>query len=76
MFDLLSIEEDDIAASHGWRLAPVYDLRLKRWRDSIISTGDGRHNNAEAATRHVIGMARQQIPLALKAIRLVTQGKK
>lgn len=62
MFDLLTIEEDAQAASEGWSLNYVFDLQKNKWIVEI--------SPSEMATT-VIGMARMNHPLALKALRLV-----
>lgn len=73
MFDLLTIEEDAVAAVQGWSLAHVYDLETKRWR--IMTLGSP---HAEAAGQFVVNRARSGDALAQKALGLVmnsNQGK-
>lgn len=68
MHDLLTIEEDKEAAKNGWGLHHVFDLATDRWQISILP--------AEAAGL-VVNLARNNHPLPLKALRLMTnQGKK
>lgn len=66
MLDLLTKEEDAVAAQQGWGLYHVYDLAVKQWVIRILPT--------EAAT-HVVDMARAHQPLPLKALRLMTHYK-
>ena len=66
MHDLLTIEEDKIAAAQGWGLYHVYDMVVNQWVIRILP--------AEAATA-VVALARNNQPLPLKALRLMTHYK-
>ena len=66
MHDLLTLEEDQIAAAQGWGLHHVYELELKQWVIRILP--------ATAAT-HVVTLARNNQALPLKALRLMTHYK-
>ena len=70
MHDLLTIEEDKIAATQGWGVYRVYDLETDKWSARILGTGEP---NSEAATNHVIANARMNNPLHQKALRLVME---
>ena len=73
MFDLLSVEEDQAAAAHGWQLCLVYDLATSRWLNQVLPY-DVRFTGAAHASAAVIEQAKSGSALALKALRLVMQG--
>ena len=73
MFDLLSVEEDRVAANHGWQLCLVYDLATSRWLNQVLPY-DVRFTGAAHASAAVIEQAKSGSALALKALRLVMQG--
>ena len=64
--DLLTIEEARAAAAQGWSLGHVYDLATRRWRVMVLGMP-----SAEAVSQHVVHLARNGQPLALKALSLV-----
>ena len=64
--DLLTKEEDAIAAQQGWGLYHVYDMAVSQWVIRILP--------AEAATL-VVNLAKNNHPLPLKALRLMTHYK-
>lgn len=66
MHDLLTIEEDKVAASQGWGLYHVYDMAVNQWVIRILP--------AETAPQ-VVNLARNNHPLPLKALRLMTHYK-
>lgn len=76
MCDLLSKEELIEAATLGWTLSNVYDLRLKRWMVVILPTALGRPPlfTAANAASCVIELAKQNHLLSTKALRLVMAG--
>lgn len=76
MFDLLTKEEDHVAAGQGWGLHYVHDQQLKKWRVQILPvTFAPPLASAESAMKHVINLARTQgQPLAVKALRLMAHG--
>lgn len=63
MHDLLTADEDKLAAAQGWGLYHVYDLATTQWVIRILP--------AEAAP-NVVNLARANHPLPLKALRLMT----
>ena len=67
MNDLLDAEEDKEAAKQGWGLHHVYELEEARWGIRILPA---------EATPHVVNLARQNHPLTLKALRLMTHYKR
>jgi hypothetical protein len=66
MHDLLTIEEDKVAAAQGWGLHHVYDMAVDQWVIRILPA---------QATEAVINLARANHPLPLKALRLMTHYK-
>ena len=64
--DLLTVEEAKAAASQGWSLGHVYDLATQRWRVMVLGSP-----SAEVVSQHVVHLARNGQPLALKALGLV-----
>ena len=64
--DLLTVEETKTAAAQGWSLGHVYDLATRRWRVMVLGSP-----SAEAVSQHVIHLARNGEPVALKALGLV-----
>lgn len=66
MQDLLTIEEDKEAAKQGWGIHHVYEMETDRWSIRILP--------AERAPA-VVGMARANQPLALKALGLMSNYK-
>lgn len=66
MHDLLTKEEDAIAAQQGWGLYHVYDMAVDQWVIRILPA---------TATPHVVTLAKANQPLPLKALRLMTQYK-
>ena len=71
MYDLLSKEEDVVAASQGWQLSHVYDLEVNAWRVMVLGMP-----SAVAASLSVVERARNGSPLALKALRTVMNSSK
>lgn len=70
MHDLLTVEEDKVAAAQGWGIFHVYDH--PRWGIRILSQGlMPPHNNSEAAGAHVVALARSGQPTAQKALKLL-----
>jgi hypothetical protein len=63
MLDLLTKDEDKVAADLGWGLYHVYDANVSQWIIRILP--------ADAAEK-VVGMARANNPVAIKALRLMT----
>lgn len=63
MLDLLTTEEDKAAADMGWGLYHVYDEKFNQWVIRILPTD---------AAEKVVGMARANNPVAIKALRLMT----
>ena len=75
MFDLLTTEEDKIAASQGWAICHVYDLEVTQWVIRILSLGlQPPQNNSEGAGAHVVNLARMGQPVAQKALKLLMHG--
>lgn len=66
MHDLLTFEEDKVAESQGWGLYHVYDMAVSQWVIRILPA---------PAAPHVVGRARTNDALALKALRLMTHYK-
>ncbi len=66
MLDLLTIEEDKLAASQGWSLNYVYDLDTQKVRVMVLSSP-----SAEMGGQYVVAQARQGSALAQKALGLV-----
>lgn len=64
--DLLTKEEDAIAAANGWSLCHVYDLESSKWRVQVYGMP-----SSEAAGQAVVGRARMGDALCIKALRLV-----
>jgi hypothetical protein len=75
MFDLLSVQEDQHAATQGWELAYVYDIGRKQMRPQILALRP-HFKNAEDAAAFVVNQARQRNDLAIKAIRMVVHHAK
>lgn len=67
--DLLSKEEDALAASQGWSLNHVFDLSTNKWRVMVLGMP-----SAETAAHFVVNQARNGHSLATKALRLVMHG--
>lgn len=65
MFDLLTKEEDALAAAQGWKLTPVYDLASTRW--SVLPSP-----NEVAAL--LVARAAAGEDLSTKALRLIQAG--
>lgn len=66
MHDLLTVEEDKVAESQGWVLTHVYDMAVNQWVIRILPV---------AVVPQVVGRARTNDALALKALRLMTHYK-
>ena len=66
MHDLLTAEEDRQAAAQGWGLHHVYEMEHRQWVIRILPA---------EATEGVINLARNNHPLPLKALRLMTHYK-
>ena len=66
MHDLLTIEEDKLAAAQGWGLHHVYEMEARSWTIRILP--------AKAAGL-VVNLARNNHPLPLKALRLMSNYK-
>lgn len=66
MHDLLTLEEDKLAAAQGWGLHHVYEMEARNWTIRILPT---------EAVPHVVNLARANHPLPLKALGLMTQYK-
>jgi hypothetical protein len=64
--DLLTKEEDAQAAAQGWGLYHVYDMAVDQWVIRVLPA---------EATNHVVNLARNNYPLPLKALRLMTHYK-
>jgi hypothetical protein len=73
MFDLLSIEEDKLAAAQGWGVFYVYDLSIAKYSVRILALSLP-HPHSEAAGIFVVGRARFGDPLAQKALKLLMHG--
>ena len=75
MFDLMTTEEDKVAASQGWGLHHVYDLDTSAWVIKVLSQGlNPPHNNSDGAGIHVVALARAGQPVAQKALKLLMHG--
>lgn len=73
MYDLLTVEEDEVAASLGWVVQYVFDLRRDRWTVQILPAQFGPpFDQADQVGALVVGMARQGNALSVKALRLVS----
>ena len=70
MLDLLSTQQDAQAASEGWQLCHVFDLKSSRWGVRVLSASE-RMRNSEYATRHVITHARAGSALHIQALHLI-----
>lgn len=66
MYDLLTIEEDKLAAAQNWSLCHVYDLATNKWRVQVCGMP-----SSELAGQHVVNQARMGSALAQKALQLV-----
>lgn len=66
MHDLLTKEEDTVAAAQGWGLYHVYDMAVNQWVIRVLPA---------EATNHVVNLAKQNQPLPLKALRLMMNYK-
>lgn len=76
MFELLTTNERDRAASQGWLLSWVYDLTTKKALVDVLATGEiPKVRHAEAARNQVVAQARAGDPLAIKALRLTVQSR-
>jgi hypothetical protein len=64
MNDLLTKEEDVVAAAQGWGLYHVYDLNTSAWHVSVLPS---------QAQQHVVNLAKANHPLPQKALRLINQ---
>lgn len=64
--DLMTAEEDKLAAAQGWSLGHVYDLETSKWRVMVLGMP-----SAEATGRAVVGRARMGDALAQKALSLI-----
>lgn len=74
---MLTPYETETARSQGWLLADVFDPRSKKLRPQILPiTFKPPFSRAEQATLFVVRRARENDPLALKAVRLIVQGQK
>ncbi len=65
MFDLLTEDEDAVAAAQGWGLHPVFDLSSTRWHVMALPRGAGEN---------IVQHARMGSPLHIKALRLIQAG--
>ena len=75
MYDLLTIEEDKVAASQGWGIFHVYDQDVRQWVIRILSMGlQPPHNHSEGAAQHVVGLARMGQPVAQRALQIYSHG--
>lgn len=73
--DLLTADEDKIAATQGWGIFHVYDQGVSQWVIRILSLGlQPPHNHSEAAGVHVVGLARSGQPVAQKALKILMHG--
>lgn len=64
--DLLTAEEDKLAAAQGWGLHHVYDMAVNQWVIRILPA---------AATDSVINLAKLNQPIPLKALKLMMHYK-
>lgn len=75
MFDLLTTDEDKLAASQGWGLHHVYDMNVSQWVIRVLPVAfQDPLPHAEAAGAYVVNLARQGQPVALKALRFLMHG--
>ena len=66
MFDLMTADEDKIAALQGCSLEHVYDLETDKWRVMVLGLP-----SAEATGQAVVNRARMGDTLAQKALSLI-----
>lgn len=72
MADLLTKEEAALAAQQGWMVKDVFLNPQNRWHVQILPTQfHGLFPHADAASIHVINLARSGQQLAAKALGLV-----
>ena len=64
--DLMTAEENTLAAAQGWSLGHVYDLETSRWRVMVLGMP-----SAEATGQAVVNRARMGDTLAQKALSLI-----
>jgi hypothetical protein len=67
----LTTEERAAAAAQGWGLFHVFDLARGRWNLAVLPPRFGPGMHAERTLRAVIEQARNNHPVALKALRLI-----
>lgn len=65
MHDLLTFEEDKVAAQQGWVLTHVYDMAVNQWVIRILPV---------TVVPQVVALAKTGNALALKALRILTHG--
>lgn len=65
MLDLLTIEEDKVAAAQGWGVYHIYDMAVDQWAVRVLPV---------TAQPNIIILAKQGNSLAVKALRLVMHG--
>ena len=71
--ELLTTEERAEAAAQGWGLFHVYDPKASRWRVQAL----GLQTPAAPETGAlIVGLARQGMPLAIRALQLITESHK
>lgn len=65
MLDLLTIEEDKLAAAQGWALCHVYDMAVDQWVIRVLPV---------TAQPNIIILAKAGDSLAVKALRILMHG--
>ena len=71
--ELLNVEESAVAATQGWGLFHVYDLKTSRWK--VQALGLQVPAAPETGTL-IVGLARQGMPVAIRALQLITESHK
>ena len=69
---MLTKTESEQARAQGWQLCEVYDAQQSRLQLAILPADFGRLNS-EQAFQAVTALAKQQNPLAIKALTLIAQ---
>lgn len=69
----LTKEERAVAASQNWGLFHVFDLAKQRWSMNVLPLSFEGGKSAEHALRFVLDKARNNQPVAIKALQLIAQ---
>lgn len=73
---MLTPEEATIARAQGWAVCEVWDSKTKRLQPAVLPTEfKAPFKNARQTLSFVVQQAKMNDRVALKALRLVTQGR-